>query len=74
MKHPKPTAVAEAAAERIFWPADLAHRYGKDRTTIWRWRQDGKLPRPDVRIGTQEGWRSCTIIAHESLLPEQSAA
>ncbi len=52
--------------ERVLWPRDLADRYNVCRETVWRWKQDGKLPPPDVRIGTRRGWRAETIRAHES--------
>ena len=52
--------------ERVLWRRDLAARYGVCRETVWRWQQDGKIPAPDVRIGTRRGWRAETIRTHES--------
>ena len=53
-------------AERVLWRRDLAARYGVCRETVWRWQQDKKIPPPDVRIGTRQGWRVETIRAHET--------
>lgn len=61
----KPPAATSDSQERVLWPSDLAHRYGVDRTTIWRWRQQNRLPPPDVKIGPHDGWRATTIAAHE---------
>lgn len=57
-------------SERIVWPTDLASRYGRNPSTIWRWVTDGRLPPHDVQIGTRRGWKLSTIEAHERAASE----
>jgi predicted DNA-binding transcriptional regulator AlpA len=65
-----------ADSRAVLWAADLARRYGKAQTTIWRWKQAGHLPEPDVRIADKVGWYLTTIEAHErytAAAPEHAA-
>ena len=40
----------------VLWLPDLQRRYGKERTTLWRWITSGKLPPPSLKIGNRPGW------------------
>lgn len=60
------TPATNPEAERVLWARDLAARYNICRETVWRWRQSGAIPAPDVRIGRRIGWFVETIRAHES--------
>jgi hypothetical protein len=56
----------DTAARKVLWPADLAARYGRDASTIWRWRAGGLIPPPDVVLSPKvAGWYTATIEQHE---------
>jgi hypothetical protein len=44
----------------------LARRYRRSERTITRWKNDGRLPKPDVLLpGDKPGWFESTIERHE---------
>jgi predicted DNA-binding transcriptional regulator AlpA len=52
---------AHAQDDRILWQSDIARYMGVDRTTVYRWELEGRLPQPDVVIGRRRGRRLSTI-------------
>ena len=54
-----------AEQQKVLWQNNLAKRYGRDRTCIWRWAVQGKLPPADVQISGRFGWYESTIIEFE---------
>ena len=52
--------------QQILGVPDLCRRYGRDKTTIYRWQRDQLLPPPDVWISNRKGWYLSTLIAFEA--------
>ena len=52
--------------QKILGVPDLCHRYGRDKTTIYRWQREQLLPPPDVRISNRKGWYLSTLVAFEA--------
>ena len=52
--------------QEILGVPDLCRRYGRDRTTIYRWQRERLLPPPDVRIANRKGWYLATIKQFEA--------
>lgn len=48
--------------DRVIWRPDLEKTLGRSSSTIRRWLQDGRLPKPDVDISRRtQGWRLSTL-------------
>jgi predicted DNA-binding transcriptional regulator AlpA len=57
----------------ILTPADLAARWGKNLSTIWRWAKAGMLP-PKMKLGPKSvGFLLADIEAYEERMKEASA-
>lgn len=60
--------------QRVLWLSDVALRYRRDKSTIWRWLERGDLPPPDVVIGGRKGWFLASIEAHERTGAQRATA
>ncbi len=52
--------------QQILRVPDLCRRYGRDKTTIYRWQRERLLPPPDVRISNRKGWYLSTLVEFEA--------
>lgn len=47
--------------QRPYKRADLLDRYNVDRKTLWRWEQDGTIPKPSFYLGSTAYWKPESI-------------
>ncbi|MEP3675377.1 AlpA family phage regulatory protein [Sulfitobacter sp.] len=62
--------VNEAPSERYLRDAEVAHRYGVGRQTVWRWAAKGALPEPIKLSVSVTRWRLSDLVTHENSLPK----
>ena len=64
----------EGEMSQYFTFAELGERWGKSRTTLWRWVKEGKIPAP-IQLGeNSRAFQQNEIFAHEANLKRVSYA
>lgn len=59
---------------RILRPADVCAALGISRSTLWKWRKEGRLPAPKLLGPNSIGWEERLLQAHLRDLPTRNLA
>lgn len=59
----KPCRKTRREGTRVIWQQGFIDKLGVSAPTFWRYRRDGKIPPPDIHIGTRHGWKPETVDA-----------
>ena len=59
----KPGRKMTREGTRVIWQQGFREKLGISDPTFWRYKKDGKIPAPDVVIGTRRGWKVETVEA-----------
>ena len=66
-----PPTLAEGALNEIYLrDIAVAQRYGVCRQTVWRWAEQGALPKPIKLSQGVTRWRVSDLLVHEASLPK----
>lgn len=58
--------------ERFLTTDEVAAYYGlTSRVTVWRWRKEGRLPKPDLERGNMRRWKVRSLIEWDKLQKEK---
>lgn len=58
--------------ERFLTVDEVAAYYGvTSRVTVWRWRKEGRLPKPDLERGNMRRWKVRSLIEWDKLQKER---
>lgn len=58
--------------ERFLTTAEVAAYYGlKSRVTVWRWKKEGRLPKPDIERGNMRRWKVRSLIEWDAIQKEK---
>lgn len=51
-------------AKVVLNSADIAEKFGISRTTLWKWRRRGYLPKPTYLMGSRPYWDAADLEAY----------
>jgi len=70
---PKPIILPDAPPPEYVTSREIAARINVNKTTLYRWVEAGKFPRPAIRLGTQQPrWRMSDYLAWEEARKTES--
>ena len=58
--------------ERFLNAGEVAYYYGlKSRVSVWRWRKEGRIPKPDLERGNMKRWKVRSLIEWDKIQSER---